>query len=607
MKKRLPTSADELIKNHYGVSCQAAVSNTVKTEELLANYYGKPVRKGKKQSSAPAVVLSLSYDSGELLAQQSKREQFEKQVVQQSTTETPFEEYVVGESGMSMKRSVEASLQVPPAEEVSALQEYQVDVLQPLNGASVSARSTRPSEPKSPPSDYQAHREISATHSAFSADDTSRAKASEDDFIADMQSILSGQMVFDPVTRKTVAKDELNRSASGRPPDVNERPMPEAKNEQAIFDRIAQSMEYANKYDLGTVELENRFADFDKISELQQKAKETKSKNGKTASGQPSPAATVNGGDFIQDLDAIRNQRSTIISSQASTATNKWDRIANEVFGYPSYDDYIAQELKTSTFFGQSLQNLNSELIQRLDTVQADLTNSQGAGYNAPLANSTLRKKAGMHGWGMAIDFDIVNNPYVLNEHSEGQLDQELVFAYDHIADFILGKAQSDLRKLKSGRSAFGGGAIGDVYDVLREESDAMKRYFSLMDDDAGLKSFIEQEWPLKHSGQAPDIAKIKTQMKDDYEVLGGKTDTGGKRSTGGKGDRPFAPSSAGGRGDPATGFLNLGKEFVLAMTNAGFAWGAIDIAGEPGDMQHFDIRLQGTGARVYNLLLHYK
>jgi len=48
--------------------------------------------------------------------------------------------------------------------------------------------------------------------------------------------------------------------------------------------------------------------------------------------------------------------------------------------------------------------------------------------------------------------------------------------------------------------------------------------------------------------------------MKNDYEVLGGKTDTGWERPTGGKEDRPFAPTSFGGKGDPATGFLNLGK-----------------------------------------------
>jgi hypothetical protein len=208
----------------------------------------------------------------------------------------------------------------------------------------------------------------------------------------------------------------------------------------------------------------------------------------------------------------------------------------------------------------------------------------------------------------MAIDFDALHNPYVLNESGEKELDKELLVAYDHIADFVLGKPQSVIRKLNNGRSAFGSGMIADVYDALKEESDAMKRYFSLKDDDTALGAFLSQEWPTRHVGkQAPSVADAKAQMTKDYEVLGGKTAAGGKRPTGGKGDRPFAPTSASGAGDPAAGFLNLPREFVIAMTDAGFAWGAIDIAGEPGDIQHFDLRLQGNGAKAYNLLLKYK
>jgi len=43
------------------------------------------------------------------------------------------------------------------------------------------------------------------------------------------------------------------------------RPLPESKNEQAIFDKIAQSMEYANTFDLGQVDLlRRRFDHFDR-------------------------------------------------------------------------------------------------------------------------------------------------------------------------------------------------------------------------------------------------------------------------------------------------------------------------------------------------------
>jgi hypothetical protein len=210
-----------------------------------------------------------------------------------------------------------------------------------------------------------------------------------------------------------------------------------------------------------------------------------------------------------------------------------------------------------------------------------------------------------MHGWGMAIDFDVLQNPYILNEAGESKLDPQLIAAYDHIAQFMLGKSQSDIRKIARGRSAFGKGTVADVYDALREESDAMRRYFALKDDAAKLADFLTHDWPLNHSGQAaPAQAAVQAQMQDDYEVLGGKDASGTKRSTQGQGDRPFAPSSSGGRGDPATGFLNLGKEFVVAMTNAGFAWGAIDFGPASGDIQHFDIRLSGTGLRAFNMLM---
>ena len=311
--------------------------------------------------------------------------------------------------------------------------------------------------------------------------------------------------------------------------------------------------------------------------------------------------------DFAHsDLDAIRSGSRAAPTYAVETSTDKWDRIASEVFGRDTYADYL-NDLKTCTFLGQTLNNVHEEVVRKLGAVEQDLLASQGSGYTAPPVSSTLRKKAGLHGWGMAIDFDVLRNPYILNESGENELDQELSVAYDHISNFMLGKAQSDIRKLKRGRSAFGGGTIAEVYDSLKEESDAMKRYFSTMNDDAALATFLSEAWPTRHSEQAPSATRAKAQMAEDYEVLGGKTSSGGKRATDGKGDRPFAPLSGGGAGDPATGFLNLPREFVIAMTDAGFAWGAIDIGGEPGDIQHFDLRLEGNGAKVYNLLLKDK
>ena len=330
-----------------------------------------------------------------------------------------------------------------------------------------------------------------------------------------------------------------------------------------------------------------------------------------TIIGPQAPSCAVtNSANFTRDLEeALKNNKSNIDHRMNnSLIMDKWDRIAREVFNYNSYDEFIEFGLKNTTFFGQALLKINDAMIEILNKVEEDLINSQGPEYKVPFVNSTLREKSGMHGWGMAIDFDVGINPYVLNEKSEEELDKDLIGAYDNIARLMLGKNESDLRKLKSGRSAFGDGSIGDIHDILQEESDAMRKYFSLMKDDKAFQEFIRTDWALNNpENKIPDIERIKAQMEKDYIMLGGKSGTGNAWRAEVKEDRPFAPNSMRGKGDPATGFLNLRKEFVEAMTDRGFAWGAIDISGEPGDIQHFDLRLQGVGARVYNLLLKYK
>ena len=330
-----------------------------------------------------------------------------------------------------------------------------------------------------------------------------------------------------------------------------------------------------------------------------------------TIIGAQAPSCAVtNSTNFARDLEeALKINKLNIVQRMNNSfIMDKWDRIAGEIFNYNSYDEFIEFELENTTFFGQALLKINDAMIDILYKVEEDLINSQGSEYKAPFANSTLREKSGMHGWGMAIDFDVGINPYVLNEKSEKELDKDLIGAYDNIAKLILGKNESDLRKLKSGRPAFGDGSIGDIHDILQEESDAMRKYFSLMKDDMAFQEFIETDWAVKNpDDKIPDIERIKAQMEKDYIILGGKSGTGNVWRAEVKEDRPFAPNSMRGKGDPATGFLNLRKEFVEAMTDRGFAWGAIDISGEPGDIQHFDLRLQGVGARVYHLLLKYK
>lgn len=301
---------------------------------------------------------------------------------------------------------------------------------------------------------------------------------------------------------------------------------------------------------------------------------------------------------FERPSGAISQSQSAVQVScyGISLSEDNWDRISREVFGASDYDNFVQTALVAGQFSGQLVTQVHSELLTRLQTAQASMGSRR-----APSVSSTLRRKKGMHGWGMAVDFDVLENPYVIGEAGEAGLDQDLLRAYDHIADTMLGLAGSRIRDLRRGRPAFNN-SIATVYDSLRRESDALQRYCQLLGDRAALSAFLANEWLTIHPGQsAPAPDALQSLMREHYEVLGGAMSDQHKRPTGSASvDRPFAPTSGGGRGDPASGFLNLERELVLALTDAGLAWGAIDMGGASGDIQHFDCRLAGLGARAY-------
>ncbi|ELR72570.1 hypothetical protein C900_01244 [Fulvivirga imtechensis AK7] len=99
----------------------------------------------------------------------------------------------------------------------------------------------------------------------------------DDEFANDIQAILQGKKVFDPNQKKAVGRQELS-PAEKLKPSVEQQPktqeeeaevaMDPAKNEHKIFEKIAQSMRYANSYDLGSIAMEKKF---DKMeSEIEQ-------------------------------------------------------------------------------------------------------------------------------------------------------------------------------------------------------------------------------------------------------------------------------------------------------------------------------------------------
>lgn len=81
----------------------------------------------------------------------------------------------------------------------------------------------------------------------------------DDDLFADIQSILSGGAEPPPPAPPPAV-------ASAREQSVPAAPPAESHNEHEIFDKIAENMRYATAYNLGTVELEQRFDELDRLA-----------------------------------------------------------------------------------------------------------------------------------------------------------------------------------------------------------------------------------------------------------------------------------------------------------------------------------------------------
>ncbi|MEM6697332.1 MAG: hypothetical protein AAF599_02980 [Bacteroidota bacterium] len=132
----------------------------------------------------------------------------------------------------------------------------------------------------------------------------------DDNFEADLKAILSGQKKYDQGQKKLISAQEEGgpRRAKRRPPE--EEPM---KDEHAIFDKIAQSMQLAKTYDLGSINLEQRFDNFDKeMEEKEALLSKKKSSVVKQKSEQPqaieAKSLGVDTTDFLDDLDKMSGQ-----------------------------------------------------------------------------------------------------------------------------------------------------------------------------------------------------------------------------------------------------------------------------------------------------------
>ena len=318
MRKRRPPVAtmEELLDRYYSDHVGLPRVDT-SVESLLSAYYGHFPESVKRRSHALAVRLSLDCDDGRTVLAQRNRFMARPAPTRRR-------------NGMAAPAPADMAPGAAPAEATPAAPGQPV---LPATPAPPPAPSVSPDAPladapvtsgaPSAPADVAmpvpmvpgampAPDTVVTPAPATSAAASMRPEPNENDFLADMQSIFKGESVYDPMQKRTVRKDAMKEHPREAEPGAENGGAQAGRDAgpggtgdgQAIFDRLARSMQYAGAYDLGEVELENRFADFDRMEELRQKAAEAKA----DAKAAPEAAPKVDNADFLADLDAMRAQ-----------------------------------------------------------------------------------------------------------------------------------------------------------------------------------------------------------------------------------------------------------------------------------------------------------
>lgn len=309
-------------------------------EEILKNYYGsngnkRTKSKKKNNTRAKTVMFSKVFDNGDNLIQKIiPPSSFKEYVVQSSLTDKQvFEEYVVQSS--------------VPVDEV--FEEYVVRSSIQESSTAKSFMSSLPNRNNSPSEEYnfdlmgsasanknnvgnELHKSCTPTNTTFRRENTnfqntgnagneqpktSQQTSTDSDFEQDFKDILQGKKLYDQASKKVIDRNQTATQQSLQPSQPSpstaaQPPVKEFTNEHLIFDEIAKKMKYATAYDLGTVEIDKRFNDFDKIAELQKRANAAKAvRSSEMTTGTPVTKVIykepeVNTVDFIKDLDAIK-------------------------------------------------------------------------------------------------------------------------------------------------------------------------------------------------------------------------------------------------------------------------------------------------------------
>src|SRR4051794_14786667 len=367
---------------------------------------------------------------------------------------------------------------------------------------------------------------------------------------------------------------------------------------------------------------------------------------GEAPASAQSASAGTGGSDQDWYDDIVRNHLG--VTPPAGADPYDWlltTFVTVNVFGVTSGQVMPRFATKLQRASARAAEMIRDRLTAAGQTVTGALTREQ---WNVgSVSGWDAHRRAGSHAFGQATGIDYSENPYVAHgAGAAGQaVDREPGPAFDR-AVLLFGDGTRLLSVIPNEAVGSGADRINrpdritnpghpaandaagrtalytqtmTVYNQLASDSTAMQRYFALVYPPPDLTSSVPTAatphaidaaaahallprlqalppaalarvfdgHPPATLDEASVAAALRPVIERDYVALGGTATNAGTA-----GDRPFATSGAAAQRAqraPRRGFMTLRFEVVYALRAEGLRWGACDLGGASGDIQHFD------------------
>ena len=301
--------------------------------------------------------------------------------------------------------------------------------------------------------------------------------------------------------------------------------------------------------------------------------------------------------------DAERKMHIAAALDQARTGGESADRIAVKATieaNHTNLDAWFAGMVPDATFLGrrieksggkapgvhralfEALQRAERTLLDRYpgrtpEQIGKDLGVYSISGLRPPKKPTGKNEGVSYHCFGLAVDINHDTNPFVGNMKPKDERSSRYKEFMDNRSPRIIQRAMSLIHGEKFDVETKISGSAGAVWDVHHRASEAIAEYLRLADDLDGtrLRTLVAQ---AQAKGDASTLAWWKNRITTDRAVLP---------------HWDFQHS----KHPEKTGYMDLPRELVVALSGAGLFWGGQYVAGK--DMMHFDLRTGPINAKL--------